>query len=172
MTMTHPSASPKTPKVLTGKKVLLWLLGFFAVIFTANGIFIWLAIGSFPGVVVESSYKAGQAYNQEIAEAKAQAARGWQVSADLERSSDGTAFVTVDARDKAGAPLTGLTFNAALNHPAHEGEDIEVLLVEGSSGIYTGHAGGLRAGNWNVVIEAESSSERVFRSENRIFLAE
>ncbi|WP_417685060.1 FixH family protein [Roseibium sp.] len=157
-------------KPFTGRTVLFWLLGFFAVIFTANAIFIWLAIGSFPGVVVESSYKAGQAYNQEIADARAQSERGWQVGADLERGADGTAFVKVDARDKGGAPLTGLAFKALLNHPTHEGEDVIVELNEGQSGVYSGSAGGLKPGNWNVVIEAERGDKRVFRSENRIFL--
>ncbi|WP_417670540.1 FixH family protein [Roseibium sp.] len=170
--MTQLDGPQQGAKPFTGRTVLYWLLGFFAVIFAANAVFIWLAIGSFPGVVVESSYKAGQAYNQEIADAKAQAARGWQVSADLSRSADGIAYVKVEARDKDGAPLTGLSFVAYLKHPTHEGDDVELVLSEGESGVYSGEAGGLKPGNWNVIVEAESARERVFRSENRVFLAE
>ena len=173
MTMTDSStgSSPKG-KPFTGRTVLFWLFGFFAVIFAANGVFIWLALGTFPGVVVESSYHAGQVYNEEIAVARAQADRGWKVAAKLERSSDGTASIRVDARDKVGAPLTGLSFVAELKHPIHEGQDVEIVMTEGESGIYTGNAGGLMAGNWNLVLEAESANERLFRSENRLFLSE
>jgi nitrogen fixation protein FixH len=173
MAMTHSGngSSPKG-KPFTGWTVLFWLLGFFAVIFAANGVFIWLALGTFPGVVVESSYHAGQVYNQEIAVARAQAERAWDVEAKLERAHDGTASIKVEARDKLGAPLTGLSFVALLKHPIHEGQDVEIDMTEGESGVYTGNAGGLSAGNWNLVLEAESANERLFRSENRLFLGE
>lgn len=170
--MAQSSLSPRQPKPFTGWTVLFWLIGFFAVVFAANAAFVWLALGSFPGVVVESSYKAGQEYNHEIAVAKAQAERGWQVAADLRRSETGEAFVTVEARDRTGAPLTGLAFVASLKSPTHAGDDIEIALTESQSGVYSGTAGGLKPGNWNVEIQAESASERVFRSENRIFLSE
>ncbi|WP_289032835.1 FixH family protein [uncultured Roseibium sp.] len=172
MTTTHQGAMPKDPKAFTGRTVLFWLFGFFAVIFAANAVFIWLAVGSFPGVVVESSYTAGQTYNQEIADAKAQSERGWQVKADLTRAANGGASLKVEARDKLGAPLTGLAFVAHLNHPTHDGVDLDVALVEGESGVYTGTADALAAGNWNMVLDAESADERLFRSENRIFLSE
>ena len=53
--MTMVQSNMKDPKAITGKTVLVWLLAFFGVIFTANAVFIYLALGSFPGVVVESS---------------------------------------------------------------------------------------------------------------------
>ena len=94
--MTMVQSNMKDPKAITGKTVLVWLLAFFGVIFTANAVFIYLALGSFPGVVVESSYEAGQAYNQEIAAAKAQADLNWQVSTEFTRTSsaDGKLVVT------------------------------------------------------------------------------
>ncbi|MEJ8473317.1 FixH family protein [Roseibium algae] len=172
MAMMHSNTSQVDPKAFTGRTVLFWLMGFFAVIFAANAVFIWLALGSFPGVVVESSYQAGQDYNQEIANARAQAERNWQVKADLSRSQGGSGFLKVHARDSTGAPLTGLSFMARLQNPTHDGDDVEVVLRESESGLYTGGAAGLSAGNWNVVIEANGADERLFRSESRIFLKE
>ncbi|ADZ71629.1 FixH family protein [Polymorphum gilvum] len=160
-------------KPMTGRTVLLWLVGFFGVIFAANAVFLWVALGSFPGVVVESSYTAGQLYNQEIAAAREQAARGWAVEAGLDRSAGGTARIVVRARDGAGLPVTGVAFTARLNHPTRQGADHLILLQEEETGRFVGHTeASLDAGNWNLILEAEGGEGRVFRSENRLFLKE
>lgn len=165
--------SGKGGKPFTGRTILYWVLGFFGVIFAANAVFLYFAIGSFPGTVVDSSYKAGLAFNGEVAAAKAQADRGWQVAAHLDRSADGAARITVTARDGAAAPLAGLVFTARLSHPTTEGLDQTVALAPLEDGRYTGVTPGpLAAGNWNMVIEAEGAEGRLFRSENRLFLKE
>lgn len=162
--------SMQEPKAFTGRTVLYWLLGFFAVIFAANAVFIWLALGSFPGVVVDSSYKAGQSYNRDIAAAKAQAARGWQVETVLSRTSEMNAYLEVTARDKTNAPLTGLSVSVVLKHPVYEGSDVAIELTERGSGVYAADIANVVAGNWNLVLEAKRGDERLFRSENRLFL--
>lgn len=170
--MTHTVSDQKPGRELTGRGVLFWLLGFFGLVFLVNGIFIWVALGSFPGVVVESSYHAGQVYNQDIAAAQAQAERGWQVGVDLTRALSGGGDIRVEARDKSGAPLTGLEFTARLKHPAYEGKDQTVALTETESGIYKGKAEDLPAGNWQLEVEALRDGKRLFLSENRLFLSE
>lgn len=160
-----------TPKPLTGRKVFLWLVGFFGVIFTANAVFLWFALGTFPGVSVESSYKAGQAYNQDIADARVQVDRAWQVEAGLNRQADGV-WVEVVARDKTGTPLTGLSFTANLYHPTNKAEDKIVSLTDGGRGTYSGLAEHLPTGIWNLVLEAEDDTGRVFRSQNRVSVAQ
>ncbi len=166
--MTNMNA--QDPKAITGKTVLIWLLGFFAVVFVANAIFLWLAFGSFPGVVVESSYKAGQGYNKDIAAAKAQAKLGWQVQTELSRTTTTNARLEVSAFDKSDAALTGLKFSATLQHPTHESGDISLTLVEDAAGKYSANVENVAAGNWNLILEAHSDDKRVFRSENRLFL--
>lgn len=169
--MTMTNSNMQDPKAITGKTVLMWLLGFFAVIFIVNGVFLWFAVGSFPGVVVESSYKAGQNFNQEVAAARAQAERGWQIEAGLARTVETNARIEVVALDKANSPLAGLLFTATLKHPTHESGDIVVPLSEGRTGVYAAEVPQVSAGNWNMVLEARSDGTRVFRSENRVFLA-
>ena len=43
-------------------------------------------------------------------------------------------------------------------------------LVERESGIYTGAAGDVAPGQWDLVIEAVRGNERVFLSRNRVVL--
>ncbi|MTI42422.1 nitrogen fixation protein FixH [Roseibium hamelinense] len=168
MAMTHPNLSD--PKAITGKTVLAWLLGFFAVVFTANAIFIYFALGSFPGVAVESSYKASQAYNEDIAAAKAQLALGWQIDGDVQRLTGTEVMIEVFAKDAKGNNLNGLLFTARLTRPANDLSDITVPLNGTSGGLYTAQVPNIAAGNWNLEIEAERDGRRVFRSQNRVFL--
>lgn len=169
--MRAPGGSGKVEKPITGRTVLFWILGFFGVIFAANGAFLYFAYGSFPGTVVDSSYKAGLAFNGEVAAAKAQADRGWQVAAHLDRSSGGAARITVSALEAGGVPVAGVSFVAKLSHPTAAGLDQTVTLNPLEDGRYTGVTPQpLAPGNWNMVIEAEGGEGRLFRSENRVFL--
>lgn len=175
MAMTGEQSNMKTGKAgrpVTGRTVLFWLCGFFIVIFAANTVFIWLAVGSFPGVVVESSYEAGLAYNREIASAREQEERGWKVAAHVEQRRDGTADVQIDANDGAGNPLGGLAFTASFSRPAGIEPLREVTLAETEIGRYIGVAQGLSAGQWDVDIKAENETGVAFRSRNRLFIRE
>ncbi|WP_299479605.1 FixH family protein [uncultured Roseibium sp.] len=169
--MTMVQSNMKDPKAITGKTVLAWLACFFGVIFAANAIFIYLALGTFPGVVVDSSYEAGQAYNQEIAAAKAQTERNWQISSDIARSGNDGAKLVVTAADAEGSPLYGVEINAVLRHPAQADLDRETVLRADGGGKYVADVEGLPAGNWTLVLEIAQDGARKFRSENRIFLA-
>lgn len=160
----------KDPKAISGKTVLVWLLGFFGVVFTANGIFLYLALGSFPGVAVESSYEAGQAYNQEIAAARAQGILNWQVSSELVRDGAAGGKLTVTAADSKAQPLFGVDILARLKHPAQEKADIDITLRADGGGRYVGSIEDLPAGNWTLLLEISEDGERRFKSENRVFL--
>lgn len=167
-----PKSAPPERHTFTGRTALIWLLGFFGVIFAANGVLIWLALGSFPGVVVESSYHAGQVYNQEIAAAEAQAARGWQVSAEITRSGETSAVIRINAQGRTGAPISGVSFTGRLLHPVYSGDDHVLTFAEREAGIFVAPVSGIRSGNWTLELEADNSSGRVFLSENRVFLSE
>src|ERR1700757_690958 len=100
----------RSPKPLTGFKVLLMLLAFFGVVIGVNVIMMRLAIETLPGTEVDSAYSASLGYEKEIAAARDQEARHWQVDAHVERAVDGAAVLRVEARDKDGNPVTGLKF--------------------------------------------------------------
>lgn len=168
--MAMAETNGKDPKAISGRTVLVWLLCFFGVIFTANGIFLYLALGSFPGVVVESSYEAGQAYNKEIAAARAQSELNWQVSSELLRQGDTGGRLTVVAADADTTPLYGIEIQATLKHPAQEKADIELLLRADGGGRYVSDIAELPAGNWTLVLQIDQDGTRKFKSENRVFV--
>lgn len=168
--MTMVDSGARDPKSITGKTVLVWLFGFFGVIFAANAAFIYLALGTFPGVVVESSYEAGQVYNEEIAAAKAQAGLNWQVTSEFVRSGETGGKLVVSAADAGGAPLYGVQIDALLRSPVHEGADVEALLKADGGGRYVADLENVTPGNWTLILEISKDGTRKFRSENRIFL--
>ncbi|MPZ59187.1 MAG: hypothetical protein GEU91_22410 [Rhizobiales bacterium] len=71
MTQHLPNPSRK-PKELTGRAALFCFLGFFGVVIAVNAVMIRAATTTFGGVETASSYKAGLAFKQEIAAARAQ----------------------------------------------------------------------------------------------------
>lgn len=56
-----------------GRKVLIYLISFFFVLVSVNSFFVYKALSTHSGVVVENSYEVGLRYNELIAEAKRRA---------------------------------------------------------------------------------------------------
>jgi len=160
----------RKPRVLTGRAVLIWLLAFFAVVFTANGVMMKFAIETMSGTEVDSAYRAGMTFNAEAQAARRQDERAWQVQANAARNGDGDAVVRIEAHDKTGAPLTGLKFSAMLERPTDKRADRRIALAELQTGVYGGKAGDVAPGQWDLVLEADRAGERVFLSRTRVFL--
>jgi nitrogen fixation protein FixH len=157
-------------KPLTGRAVLMCLLAFFAVVISANLVMMKFAMETLPGTEVDSAYRASLAFNSDIAAARAQEQRGWHVNAHVERKADGAALVNVEARDRNGAPLSGVDFTARLARPTDKRADRIVVLDQRGSGTFRGVAAGIHPGQWDLVIEAEGASGRLFLSTSRIIL--
>ncbi len=157
------------PKPLTGRAVLVMLLAFFGIVIGVNATMMKLAVATLPGTEVDSAYSASIGYEKEIAAARDQSARNWQISAHLERTGDG-ATLQIDARDKSGRPMTGIKFLGRLERPTDKRADLEVALSEVGIGIYRGKAAAVAAGQWDLVLEGNAAGERVFLSKNRVVL--
>jgi nitrogen fixation protein FixH len=155
---------------LSGRAVLFSLIGFFAVVIGVNVTMMTLAISTMPGTEVESPYLAGIKYNTEMSAARAQQARGWRMTSHVDRSGDGRAVVTIEARDRDGTPLTGLALSVRLARPTDRRADRAFTLGERSAGRYSGEASDVAAGVWGLEVEADRGGERLFRSKNRITL--
>ena len=154
---------------LTGRMVLLWLVGFFGVVFAVNAVLVKAATSTFGGVETQSSYKAGQMFEQELARAERQDARHWQVDGKLARGRAGEAVLDIAARDEKGAPLTGLKVVARLAHPADERLDHVFDLARTGAGRFHGQVEA-QAGQWELLIDLYRGDDRVFRSRNRVTL--
>lgn len=152
---------------LSGRVVLLCLLGFFGVVAAVNAAFIYYAISTFPGLAVESSYKAGQEYEQEVAAGRAQSERAWKVNGEVKPDGPG-ARVAMTFNDAAGAPVPGLDVEVKLVHAVDPSHDRAVRLVETGAGLYAAAFADLPSGRWYLTVEASRGGERLFKSDNEI----
>lgn len=161
---------PDLRRPLTGRHVAIVLALFFGAMFVANGALIYTALSTLHGEELANSYDASQVYNQRIAEARAQAERGWVANVTTRQEGDGERVVA-DFHDRDGAPIAGLDVVARFVHPFDRGADREAVL-NSDGGAYEGVAGPLHSGRWTLVIEAKQDGQRKFTSQNRITLAE
>lgn len=158
------------PREVTGRAVLLWLVGFFVFVFAVNAVMVRAAISTFGGVETTSSYKAGLQFGHEIAAAHRQEALHWQVSGAIVRDRRGDAVLEIVARDAKGAPLAGLTARASLAHPADSRLDRDIPVHGLGGGLFRGEAEAA-PGQWELIVDLYRGDERVFRSRSRVSLA-
>ena len=163
-----PNKNPLHARRWTGRSVLLTLIGFFGVVFAVNGVMIYEALSTMSGLDTDSAYQAGRMYEHEVAMAKAQDERRWQVDAKVTPTPDG-ARLDIVARDADGRPLGGMDASAVLQRPTDRRLDRDVTLVGDGAGGFHG-AAAVTAGQWDLVIELSRQGEQMFRSRNRIIL--
>jgi nitrogen fixation protein FixH len=149
--------------------VLVGLLAFFAVVVGANGMLVHEALSTFGGVETDSSYRAGQLFERDVAMAKAQDAQHWRVEASVTSAADGSALLDIVAHDGAGLALAGIDATATFERPTDRRLDRSVAVSEDKPVHFRGSAA-ISPGQWDLVIELTRRGERQFRSKNRIVL--
>jgi nitrogen fixation protein FixH len=154
---------------VTGRTVLLWIVGFFAVVFAVNGVLVQAATSTFRGMETGSSYKAGLLFKADVESAQRQENLHWQVDGKLLRDRAGEAVLEFSARDAKGAALTGLTATARLAHPADASLDRTMELKSAGAGMFRGEADA-QPGQWELIVDLLRGDERVFRSRSRVTL--
>ena len=164
-----PLAKQKQARILTGRHVLQWLVAFFGIVFAVNGVLVRAAISTFGGVETLSSYRAGLQFEQEVGLVQRQDALHWQVTGKLARDSAGVAVLDVTARDEQGAPLSGLTADARLAHPADDRLDRVIAVRSVAGGVFHG-AAEAQPGQWELIVDLYRGDQRVFRSRSRVSL--
>ena len=164
-----PLAKQKQARILTGRHVLQWLVAFFGIVLAVNGVLVRAAISTFGGVETLSSYRAGLQFEQEVGLVQQQDALHWQVTGKLARDSAGVAVLDVTARDAQGAPLSGLTADARLAHPADDRLDRVIAVRSVAGGVFRG-AAQAQPGQWELIVDLYRGDQRVFRSRSRVSL--
>jgi len=150
-----------------GWMVLVFMLAFFGVVIGVNAFMADVALSTFGGVDVDSSYRAGQMFERDVAMAETQDERHWHVDGKLTAAADGGKALDIAVRDSTGTPLTGLTATAEFTRPTDRRLDRIVSIREDAPGHFHGDVL-LPAGQWDLVIELSRQSERQFRSINRV----
>jgi nitrogen fixation protein FixH len=79
-------------------------------------------------------------------------------------------MLRVEAHDKDGKPVTGLKFLGRFERPADKRADLPVAMAEVGVGIYRGRAGNIAPGQWDLVLEGDGATGRMFLSKNRVIL--
>lgn len=132
-------SAPAEPRRLTGRGVLVILVGAFGVIVGVNLALAWFATDSFPGLVVRNSYVASQDFDARRAVVET---KGWRTEAGW---SDGTLMLRV--LDDAGRPVERLAVTVRLGRPASALTDRSLVLER--------RAGGYRADGYRADVALE-----------------
>ena len=152
---------------LTGRHVLLILVGFFGIIFAVNGWFLYSALSTHTGVVALEPYRKGLAYNERIAAEERQNALGW--TDDLTIGRDGR--IRLRLKNPSGEPVRTASVSGSIGRPASAGFDHPLAFTE-KDGVFVAEAGALPEGNWVVeaVVRAAPGQEPIYRLRKRIWL--
>lgn len=143
---------------LTGRGVLLWLGGFFAIIFATNAYFVTMSVKTFRGEDEQLPYLQGINYNHMLAERTEQRALGWKGHVAIVRLPSGSARLQVTIRDAGDRPLGGLALRGELRHPADENRDRPVTMKGVGPGLYQADIDRIAPGAWDAVLRTESGA--------------
>lgn len=153
------------PRPITGRIVLFGLLAFFGVVFAVNGTLIFFAIDTWSGLTTERPFEAGRDHDRTLAQAEAQAARGWRSRVALAPKSQ---TIEVTFTGPHGAPLGGLEVVLALRRPARADLDHRLSLSETTAGRYSSRIALPLPGRWYVEIRARDAAGTRYRMEHEI----
>lgn len=128
-----------------GRIVLFSFIAFFVVVAAVNIVFIRYALSSHSGLVTEHPYEKGLAYNQLLADAKAE-----PVLKDSLVYDTHTGVVSWQAKDMQGKALTKAQVTAKFIRPVRSGYDFEITLKESAPGFYEGQPSFPLKGRWQV----------------------
>jgi nitrogen fixation protein FixH len=163
------TAATDRPRPWTGAKVLMAFVGFFVLVAAMNAVMLRAATSTFGGIEVASAYRAGLAFNDEIAAAARQDALHWTVNVDLARQTEDWSRMIVHLNEADGSPAAGITVSARLIHPADGRRDQRISLYETCAGEFEGTTDAA-PGLWDLLIEASRDNAVVFRSRSRLTL--
>ncbi|MBL8643341.1 MAG: FixH family protein [Rhodospirillaceae bacterium] len=158
--------APATP--MTGRHVLLWLLGAFAAICIANAALVWFALETFTGETQPKSYATGLDFNRTLEQVAAQHARGLSVQGSVTSPAARTVTIESRYRDSAGAPLNGLSVTASFSRPTHEGYDFTEQMTDQGGGVFSARVTTPLAGVWNVRLTAAETGRPPYILDYRV----
>ncbi|MEO0816446.1 MAG: FixH family protein [Pseudomonadota bacterium] len=167
--MSYADPTPAKGKELKGWHVLLIMLGFFGVIFAVNGVFLYHAITSHPGEIVEKSYLQGLNYNDRLETRALQAERGWTAAMGIEADT-----LVVVVADGDGRALSRLGMAAQFLPTASNGAAIDVPLTASGAGTYAADLSGVPSGTYEVDLRGYEGDAQtpVLEARKRLYVPE
>jgi nitrogen fixation protein FixH len=148
----------------TGRKMLIVIISFFAVIIGVNLSLAYFATASWPGLVVANGYIASQNFSRDARIAREQQALGWKTGIDAKHDR-----LQIVVHDRQGTALHQLRVLATLRRPATADRDFTVELQERGSGVYETPVD-LAPGLWDVDVTVYGENEQAVRSVHRVYV--
>lgn len=154
---------------ITGRQVLMWLVGFFALVMAVNTVFIVVSLKTFRGEDEQKPYLQGIKYNQTLALRAEQEKIGWRAAIGAARETSGDVRISVSLKQANGTPETQAALKGELRHPADENKDRAFVLTEVRPGVYRAQLSGVSAGTWDVVVMARDPKQP-FEASRRLWV--
>lgn len=166
--MTAPASGPRRSRWIP------WIfVGFFAVVFVANGLMIAFAFTSWTGFDGADAYRRGVHYNAALAAAAHQDSLGWHSRIAFADRGGQAGRIEFQLTDKSGAPVRHAAVKAMIVRPTAAGHDFAEPLAESAPGRYAAVVSFPLPGQWEVRVLAEShdAAQDRFAAVARIMVA-
>ena len=155
-------------KEYTGKRILAWFVGFFLVVFAANGIMAYFALNTWTGLTTDDAYVPGLNYNQELSNAAAQQQSGWEISiSGKPEFTEGRLEVTINRPVESLPPID---VTATFVRAVQEGFDQEITLSHNGNGLYGAPVKLPLIGQWDVFIVVKPQNNLIYKLEDWILV--
>jgi nitrogen fixation protein FixH len=155
-------------KKFTGRQFFAVMVGAFVLVSAVNGLMIWYALSTWPGLVSDSAYAEGLGFDRVLAASRAEAALGWKGTIDYDR----TGRIVFHLVDGKGQPLSRMGVSMVMLRPTREGFDRTAALLETAPGRYEAGIHAPLSGVWDVRVVVASGGQTRFHAEQRILVAQ
>ena len=141
--------------------ILLWL-AILIIVLMVNFFMVSMAIVTNPGMVNASPYKHGANYEAIMAERKAEALLGWQLSIAWPELQEGqSSVINLVARDKEGKAIVADSVELYAYRPSDLKEDFVLrLLPVDEAGNYQTRVTMAKKGKWVWIAEVRRGNEK------------
>ena len=151
-----------------------WIfVGFFLVVFTVNGIFVYFATTSWVGLVTENPYDRGLNYNEILAAKAAQEQLGWTHGLSFERTGQVdlgvTGILTLSLKGRDGTGLNGATVKVVAERPGRYSQAFALYLDQAGDGRYAASVELPLPGQWQVRLAAQKGEDS-YRSAETLYV--
>lgn len=128
----------------TGRTVLTALLITFGIVFAVNGVFVYFAVSTWPGLSQSDAYEKGLRYNEVIRAAEVQKELGWR--SDISVAPNGAIRVRITGRD--GRTVDVGSAEVTIERPVGDAAARTIVLSKGADGAFSAQMTPLSKGIW------------------------
>jgi nitrogen fixation protein FixH len=146
----------------TGRTILSALLTTFGIVFVVNGIFVYFAVTTWPGLSQTDAYEKGLRYNEVIKAAQRQRDLGWQ--SDVTFAANGQIHVRIDG--PGDRMIVVARADLTLERPFGDVASRTVRLSQRQDGTLSAQTAPFIAGNWHATLTVVGAAGETYRMQH------